>query len=104
MQVTHRSVENNFSDTEKQEIQYNNSIQSNAGSVSFGSRDESPEIKAACYNSNVGSNDSNGNNSEKKEAYCKREEITLDNQKDNRTVTSIEMIDEINYFMLNNPQ
>lgn len=104
VQVTHRSVENDFSDTEKQEIQHNNSIQSNAGSVSFSFRDESPEIKAACYNNSVGSNDSDGSSSEKKEAFCKREEITLDNQRDNRTVTSIEMIDEINYFMMSNPQ
>lgn len=45
-------------------------------------------------------NDENDDNSEKPKTYCNRKNLKRNNQKDNRTVTSIEMMDEINYFML----
>ena len=99
--VTHRSAENNFVNAEKQESQDNNVIQSDIKLVSFDCGDDGSEIKAACYDSNAGSNDGN---SEKQETSCKRKEFTSDNQRDNRTVASIEMLDEINYFMLSSSQ
>lgn len=104
VEVTHRSVENNFSDAGKQEIQDNNVIQSDIEPVSFDYVDNGVEIKVACHEGNVKSNEDNGSNSEKTETFCKRKEFSSDNQRDNRTVTSIEMTDEIKYFMLSSPQ
>lgn len=102
--VTDRSAENNFTDAEKQEIQDSNTIQPDIKSISFDYGDGGSEIKAACYESNMGSNDGNDGNSKKTEKFCKRKEFISYNQRDNRTVTSIKMLDEINYFMLSSSQ
>lgn len=85
VEVTHRNAENNSFDAEKQEIQ--------------GSNDS--KIEALCDESHE---DSNSGSPEQTVMYCKRNEFTSDNQRDNRTVSSIKMMDEINYFILGSSQ
>lgn len=95
VKVIHRSMENNSS---KAPITYVDSVS---------------ELKAASYESNVEVIDGYyhktenvgviygyGGNHDKAEKFCKRKEFTLDSRRDNRIVTSIEMMDEISYFML----
>lgn len=102
VKVRHCSTENNVEDSEKQEVQNNDVLQSDYKSASSDCGDDDVRTETACHEDTV--EGGNGGNPKMMKTICKRNAFPQDNQKDNRTVTEIEMINEINYFMLSSPQ
>lgn len=98
VKVRHCSTENNVEGSKKREIQNKDVSQSDYKPTSSDCGDNDVRTETASHESTVGG----GGNPEME--YCQRNAYTQENQKDTRTVTAIEMIDEINYFMLSSSQ